>query len=190
MWPPDEDLLVAWRQLVADPDTAGAFAELVLGPLETDLARRFRQADPDQVCEAAGTAVLFLVKNSTRYDPSRSPLPAFLRLVAGRDLRNLRQAEYRRRRKQIPWDAVEHDLPAGNDSEEDFTMDDYPTFQAAVAELDEADRRAVELMRDGERDTDVFAEVFGVADRPADERKAIVKREKDRIKARLKRRVS
>jgi RNA polymerase sigma-70 factor (ECF subfamily) len=187
MWPPDEHLLASWRRLVSDPDTAGAFAGLVLRPLEADLARRFPRADPDQVGEAADTAVANLVKYPTRFDPARSPLPAFLRMIAGRDVLNLLRAERRHRRGRIPWDAVEHDLPAGNVPEEGLTWVEFPALRAAVEGLDETDRRVLELMLDGERDTDVFAEVLGIADRPADERKAVVKREKDRIKARLRR---
>ena len=46
MWPPDDELLTAWQRLVADPAAAGPFAELVLRPLEADLARQFPTPTP------------------------------------------------------------------------------------------------------------------------------------------------
>jgi DNA-directed RNA polymerase specialized sigma24 family protein len=187
MWPSDDELLAAWRRLVADPDTAGAFAALALPPLEADLARQIRGADPHLVTEAADVTVAAFLKNPTRFDPARSPLPAFLRLAARRDLLNLRRAECRHREGRVPWDSVEFDLPAGNDPEEGPALADHPALRVAVDGLCETDRRVLELMLDRERATAVFAAVLGVEDRPADEQARIVKRAKDRVIARLKR---
>lgn len=186
MWPPDDQLLDAWRRLVADPDSAAAFALLVLDPLEADLRRLFPHADPHHATEAADTAVLAVVKNPAAFDPARSPLPAFLRLVARRDLLNLRQRDGRHHRGRIPWDAVELTHPAGNEGGAE-TFADHPDLLAAVAGMDEPDRRVFELMRDGERDTPVFAAALGMTDLPADAQAAGVKRAKDRVTARLKR---
>ena len=55
MWPPDDELCAAWRRLAADPTTAGAFAELVLPPLEADLRRQFARAE--YTVDKAGPAV-------------------------------------------------------------------------------------------------------------------------------------
>lgn len=52
---------------------------------------------------------------------------------------------------------------------------------------DERDRRAVLLVISNERSTDAFAEVWGVAELPPTERCAAVKRNKDRVKARIRR---
>ena len=52
---------------------------------------------------------------------------------------------------------------------------------------DERDRRAVLLLIADERSTEAFAEVWDVADLPRDERFAVVKRNKDRVKARIRR---
>jgi hypothetical protein len=187
MWPPDEQLCDAWRRLVADPTAAGAFAELVLPPLEAGLRRRFPRCEPDATTDAAHWAVLAFLKNPTAFDPARGPLPAFLRLAARRDLINILQRDARHHRGRIPWDGVELAQPAGNEREVAETFADHPELVAAVAELDEADRAVFELMLDGERDTAVFAAVLGIADRPADEQFDDVKRAKDRVKARLKR---
>lgn len=189
MWPPDDNLCDAWRRLVVDPDTAGAFAALVLPPIEADLARQFGRLrpHPDDVTTAADWAVAAFLRNPTAYDPARGPLPAFLRLAARRDLINLLKGEERRRRGRIPWDGVELTHPAGNGTEEGESLADHPELLAAVEGLDEADRAVLELMLDGERDTAAFAAALGLTDLPPDEQFEMVKRAKDRVKARLKR---
>lgn len=187
MWPNDDELVAAWRRLVADPDTGGAFAEAVLPPLEADLARQFPRTYPHDITDAADWAVAAFLRNPTSFDPARGRLPAFLRLAARRDLLNLLDAEKRRRRGRIPWEGVELTQPAGNDPEEAECLADLPAMRAAVEVLSDSDRRVLDLMLDGERETAVFAAVLGLADRPAAEQADEVKRVKDRIKARLKR---
>jgi len=187
MWPPDDELLAAWRLLVADPDTAGAFCALVLPPLEADLTRSSPTRDPADISTAADDAVLAFLRRPAAFDPLRCPLPAFLRFVAGRDLINLRDREQRHHRGRIPWAGVELTHPAGNEWEEGKRLADHPNVRAAVAALADADRRVYALMCEGARDTAVFAAELGLADRPADEQTEAVKRTKDRIKARLKR---
>jgi hypothetical protein len=187
MWPLDDQLFAAWRGLVADPTTAGAFAELVLPPLEADLRRLFPRTDSDDITDAADWAVAAFLRTPMAFDPARGPLPAFLRLAARRDLINILQRDGRHHLGRIPWAGVELSHPAGNEGVEAETFADHPELAAAVADLDEADRAVFELMLDGERDTAVFSAVLGIADRPADEQFDAVKRAKDRVKARLKR---
>ena len=191
MWPADDTLVDAWAALVADPDTAAAFAELVLDPLTQALAahRRFRFTDPDSISDAAGVAVLAVLKSPTRYDPSRSPLHRYLEMIATRKLLSLLTAEKKHRAGRIPWDSVELDLPARNEGAED---DDSPSFdtpelQAVIAGLTVAERAVFDLLRTDERRTAAFAEALGIAGLPVPEQEAEVKRAKDRIKARLKR---
>ncbi|MBX9583718.1 MAG: hypothetical protein K2X87_25730 [Gemmataceae bacterium] len=188
MWPPDAELLTAWQRLLADPDTAGAFAIAVLRPLEADLADRFRSDHPDDLAAAADTAVAALVRRPDRYDPARLPVRAYLLMAARRDLLNLRDRERRHHRGRIPWAAVELDPPAGNDEGEDDPPGfDSPALAAAIEELSAVERQGLDLMRAGVKDTPAFARLLGMADRPAGEQAAEVKRLKDRIMARLKR---
>lgn len=189
MWPPDAELLAAWRVLVADPDVGGAFADLAFGPLAADLARRFPRADPADLDTAAGDSLLAFLKRPARYDPGRSPLPAFLRLIARRKLSHLLAAGRRHRAGRIPWDAVEDDLPGRNPegAGDDLPGLDAPGVKAAIDDLSGDDRVVWELMLDGESKTPVFAAALGLADRPAAEQAAAVYRVKDRIKQRLKR---
>lgn len=187
MWPTDEELLAAWGRLVADPDAGGAFAVAVLRPLESDLARQFPRAHPDDVATAAGDAVLALLRRPGTFDPARGPLPGFLRLAARRDLVNLLDKEKRHHRGRIPWEAVELSHPDRNEVEESVSLADFPGLREAIDSLPDDDRRVLDLILDGERDTAVFAAVLGLSDRPADVQFDEVKRAKDRVKARLKR---
>ncbi|MBN9523150.1 hypothetical protein J0H58_32320 [bacterium] len=187
MWPSDDEIHDAWRRLVADPDTGTAFVALVLPPLEAALGRLFPRVDPHRVAEAADDAVLSIIRRATAFDPGRSPLRKFLLLVARRDLSNILKADGRHHRERIPWATVELTHPAGNESTDGETFADHPELLAAVEGMSPDDQRVFELMRDGERDTPVFAAALGIAHLPADEQAAEVKRAKDRVMARLKR---
>src|SRR5204862_6197783 len=121
------------------------------------------------------------------YEPSRLPLPAFLRMIARRRLLNLRDKEKRHQAGRIPWATVELDLPDRKDSEGELAFAEHPRLREVIDSLSEADRRVFDLMLDGERDTAVFAAALGVSDRPSEEQFDVVKRAKDRNKARLKR---
>ena len=186
MWPDDETLTDAWRALVADPDTAAAFAASVLAPLIADTARTFSWVDPDTVYEAASGAVLALLKTPGLYDPGKLKLPGFLRMAARGDVKNLLDKESRRNRGRIPWDRVALDRPSAAESER-RALADHPGLLAAVETLSECDRRVFELMLDGERDGDVYAAALGLSDRPVGERAAEVKRAKDRVLKKLQR---
>lgn len=188
-WPPDDDLLEAWRRLVADPDTGAAFAALVLTPLANDLARRGRTPDRDAIDTAAGTAVLELLEHAARYNPDRSPLRSYLLMTAEGRLLNVIAAEARHhRRRAVSADFVEHAPDERNEQVDDDTPSfDAPELQPVLAALSEQERRIFDLMRDGERDTPVFAAVLGITDRSSDEQRHEVKKAKDRILARLRR---
>jgi DNA-directed RNA polymerase specialized sigma24 family protein len=187
MWPPDADLVAVWSRLSDDPTAPGRFAAIVLPALEADLARQFPRVDPEILTDAADTAVATVLRNPAVYNPDKATLAAFLRLVARRDLLNLIRAERRHQRRRIPWESVELSCPDGNEEEDTAVLADYPAIQAVIDALCETDRRVLELMLDGERQTLAFAEVLGLADRSATEVADAVKRVKDRIKARLKR---
>ncbi|MBX9623524.1 MAG: hypothetical protein K2X82_06895 [Gemmataceae bacterium] len=189
MWPPDDDLLAAWRRLVADPDTGGAFAEFVLSPLLAEVARYAPAADPGDHLSAAGDAVLAVLRDPGGYDPSQSPLRSYLRLIAGRKLINHRERDRKHRDNRIPLAAVEDDLPDGNRQGEGDDLPDFdsPALRPVVDSLSADERRVFDLMRAGERATAAFAHALGIADRPTGEQAAEVKRVKERVFKRLQR---
>jgi len=187
IWPPDDELLAAWGRLVGDPTSGTAFVSLALPPLVRALALWGKGAHADDIETAAADAVLALIKRPERYDPAKSPLPAFLLLVARRRWLNQFAAERRHRVGKIPWDDVEFALADGNEEGDDAPSFDRPEMQGVIASFSDVDRRLFDLMLGGERNTAAFAAVMGITDRPSDEQEREVKRAKDRIKARLKR---
>jgi RNA polymerase sigma-70 factor (ECF subfamily) len=189
-WPPDEELLAAWGRLADEPTAGGAFVALTLPQLVRQLTAWRPTADPHAVESVAADVLLWLVKNPARYDPARSPLPAFLLLVARRKLLTELASERRHQVGKIPWDDVEFVLADRNEEvDDDSPSFDHPELQAVIATLSETDRRLLDLMRDGERSSIAFAAVMKIADRPIEEQEREVKRAKDRIKARFKRAV-
>jgi len=185
-WPPADVLLGAWRRLIDDPDTAAEFAALVLAPLASGLAARQRHADPDDTASAAGDAVLAFLKRPEAYDPARLPLANYLLLIAKRRLLNQSESERRHHVGRIPWDCVELEVAGRNEEGADDTPDlDAPELAAVRSQFTDVEQRVWQLMRNGGRRTEEFAEVLGLAGDP--EAAAHVKRVKDRILARLKR---
>lgn len=190
MWPPDDTLLAAWTRLVNDPDTAAAFASLVLEPLIEELAWRQPSVAADLIDTAAETAVLAVIRNADRYDPARLPLTAYLLMIARRKLKSAETADRRHHQSRIPWDCVEDDQFTRNEEEEDDGPSfDHPKIQAVIATFTPAERRTLDLQRCGERRTAVFSAALGIADRTVAEQEAEVKRVKDRILKRLQRAV-
>lgn len=193
--PTDEELLALWTTFVADRLIVNEFAGAVLPALIARLTAALPTAHPHDVVTAAEDTLLAFLKHPERFDPNRSRLLSYLLMAARCDFLNRQKGERRHHRGRIPWDSVELDAGAWNsEEEEDAREDDGVTFdrpevQAAVASLSEPDRRVLDLMRAGERQTAAFAGVLGVDDQPVAEQETVVKRAKDRIKARLRRAV-
>lgn len=187
--PTDEELLTLWTNLVADPLTVNAFAEAVLPELIARLTAALPTAHPHDIVTAAEDTFLALLKRPEAFDPNKGRLLSYLLMAARCDFLNRHKGERRHHRGRIPWDSVELDAGAWKEEEDDSPTFDGPELQAAVASLSHLDRRVLDLMRAGERQTAVFAGALGVGDQSVAEQEAVVKRAKDRIKARLKRAV-
>jgi DNA-directed RNA polymerase specialized sigma24 family protein len=185
-WPSPERALELFARLRPD-DTVGHadFAVAFLDPLAEHL-RRNNTAHDHALFEAAEDAVISLLKNPAAFDPARGSLQSYLCMSAAGDLKNVLSRERRHHEKRA---SVELDDFAGKEEDEgeDLPSLDHPTFAAAIAEFTDPERAALELMRDGVRETARFAEVLGIAGRAPREQFAEVKRAKDRIKQRLKR---
>ena len=135
-------------------------------------------------------SIMSYLQAPDHYDPSKSSLLTYLRIDAHGDLLN----EHDRMKRAL--DAEERVAVEVADEQRKGAIDEYSsdrepppmTFaQIRDAFPDERDRRAVLLLIADERSTEMFAEVWDVADLPADEQFAAVKRNKDRVKARLRR---
>lgn len=114
----------------------------------------------------------------------------YLRLACVRDLQNLLAKESRHASGRISVESVEFSLSDGNDVSE--TVADSLDGQRLVAELTRgmtSEEQAVfSLMLEGERSTRVAAEVMNIGHLALEEQAKRVKRVKDRIKKRMRRR--
>ncbi len=199
--PPSHDeakaLLVRLR--TGDPTAA---SDLVVAYLD-DLARWLQNRNPTVSAEdcltAAEDALLALIKKPTSYNPKRSSLMGYLQMSASGDLKNWLRAERRHVWRKIDLEDVELSLgegkylrdgeadPAQRLEEKEWSPRSAKVIGALRTKLSPEEQRVMDLMLDGERKTQAYAEVLGLSRLPAAEQKREVKRVKDRLKKRLER---
>jgi hypothetical protein len=190
-WPSEAEVTRLTTELLANRATAPAeIAVAFLGPLATYLRRQFPYADPDHCEEAAGRAITDTVRGAARYDPTRLDLGRFLRMVARRDLQNLLDKEKRHAAPLVSLEFVEEPPERRKILAEDTSRPNFndPRIIAERAAFAPSEHAAFELMRAGERNTEVFARAAGLIGTP-DELERAVKQLKDRVKIRLRRAV-
>jgi RNA polymerase sigma-70 factor (ECF subfamily) len=196
---PDDASLVE-RLTRRDPTAPADLAEIYLQDINSALARRHPEVDSSIPTTAAIDAILDFAEHPERFDPSRSSLRRYLLMAGEGDLRNALRAEARHRKRRAPVDVVEQAAATGNIEETalgagDPVGDEVVTRIVAhearrrLAELtpSKVERAAMELLITGERRTDPYAELLGIAHLPAVERRRQVKRLKDRLTKRLQR---
>jgi hypothetical protein len=146
--------------------------------------------DSERLHDFAVDSIMSYLRAPHRYDPAQSSLLSYLRMDAHGDLLNEHD------RLQRAGEAERQVCVEVGDLERKGIPDEYPSDRepptmtlAQIREVfpDERDRRAVLLLIADERSTEAFAEVWDLADLPPDERFAVVKRNKDRVKARIRR---
>jgi glycerol-3-phosphate cytidylyltransferase-like family protein len=202
MVPDEKELLAIYRRLISDePDAPVDLVELCLDPLIRVLQLRYPTLpDPDWASDIATDTLLSFAQDPYRYIPERGHLWSYLILDASRNLQNLIQKEERRRRRLISLNSVDLvSLDRNINVEEEVLERLVPTFFAGQYDVnqiyeqlrreitDPRDWQVLRLLSTGERRTQVFAEVLGIAHLPADEQRKQVKRVKDRLRIRLKR---
>ena len=188
---------------VASAALAEAYYEYLARWLWHTQRRAYPALDEQHCYDAAGSAIVGLLRNPAAYQPARAALDAYLRMSARGDLQNLLRAERRRQLHHVPLTAVEDASGAGNylrddsadpariverDEEAATTAEQVTALTAAAAEgLTAGEARALALLRQGERQTAAFAAALGIAHLPFGEQQATVKRVKDKLKKRLER---
>jgi hypothetical protein len=189
-WPEADELAALYAGLVvgaplAPSDLAGA----VLDPLVAHLRYRFPGADEHDYHSAAADAVVSLIRSPAVYNPARRGLRGFLQMAAEQDFRNLRDVQRKHHTNRESSEYVELAADVRNNPADGDSPFDDPPLAVEIGSFAADERAVFELMRDGERDTSVFAAALGIGHLSPDEQTSIVKRVKDRIKARLKRAV-
>jgi RNA polymerase sigma-70 factor, ECF subfamily len=158
--------------------------------------------DRDLINDATVDAVFGYIRHPEKFDPNQSGLLGYLKRAAERDLINVVKQDRRRRRGEELEEDVEVSILVRNKSSEidrirrDAEGEAISRIQkeralAEVAESEnERDKVLLHLMAEGERSTSKFAAALGITDLPTAEQRHIVKQNKDRLKAHLKRRKS
>ena len=173
-----------------------AFAELaeeVMESLVEKLSRKYPNLrDPDLPTEAVADALMDYSKRPEQFDPTQRGLFGFLVMAAEGDLKNALAKIDRRKKKEIQLEFVEVDERVGNIRDRTGELEekiDSERMQDALDALfdDPKDRAVVKLIMEGERATEVFAQVLELEALPEDQQRTEVKRNKDRIKKRLQR---
>lgn len=184
----EDELLSLWRNLVADPDAGGAFAEAVLPDLERRAASLGRGGDdPHALADACEETVMGLLRSPGSFDPAKMPLSAYLLMSVRGDLANIRARVEKRRRVVASWGGVELDELPRNMGVEADSLADFPEIRAVVESLTGEDAVMLRLLCEGERRTAVCAAALGVGHLSPKEQADHVKRVRDRVIAKLKR---
>ena len=182
------------RLLGRDPVATEEMFSLAAPELEKHLRLRFPSLavgiDPDIYVSAVYETLTDYFKSPGKYDPAKSGLMTYLRLAWRRDMQNLLAKESRHASGRISLESVEFSLSDGNDFSD--TVADSLDSKRLVADLTRgmtSEERAVfSLMTEGERSTRAAAEAMNIGHLALEEQAKRVKRVKDRIKKRMRRR--
>jgi RNA polymerase sigma-70 factor (ECF subfamily) len=152
-----------------------------MGPLATAIKHDLK-SDDDDAHDASIDAVFEYLNEPSNFDPAKGRLSTFLCSIAKRravDRLRANRARIGREegfaavvevRATAPKERMERDIEA---------RELWRRVQETVQ--DPRDRRALELILDGERSTNVLAETLGLSSLPADEWPRAVKRHRDRL---------
>jgi hypothetical protein len=187
------------RLLSGDPTASNDLANACLEPLVVWLRETNPRVSEDVCLEAAEEAILTVIRNPTSYSPERQTLEVYLRMSARGDLLNLLGKERRRNKGRVSLASVELLPDVGkylgrvDDPSLRLCLDEEKQgCESAIPdslrrELCETDLHAMELIVQKERETGVFAALFGLLHLPVKEQRREVKRRKDRLKKMLER---
>ncbi|VTR93588.1 Uncharacterized protein OS=Roseiflexus sp. (strain RS-1) GN=RoseRS_2252 PE=4 SV=1 [Gemmata massiliana] len=191
-WPSEDDGRRIYAELmsVSTLCAQNEFAVAYLQPVCDFLAREFSHTPEDVRHTAATEAVLNVIRHPERYDPTRLPIAAYLRMAARRDMLTLLARDGRRRAREIPLATVEEPSTGQNKRVEqaDELVWSDPRIVAVVDSFTPSERITFELLRVGERQTHAYARALGW-DEERPDLEVAVKRVKDRVKVRLVRAV-
>jgi hypothetical protein len=178
--------------LVASQELAAAFLLVVVDRLK----QRFPGLDDESlIFDAATDAILSYAERPSQYKPDGLRLLAYLVMSADGDLKNALRRHQRRAHRELSMSDVELLLDARNPEEDKEAYPEHavgPEVNGVARRVrevipDPVDQQFIDLMIQGERRTDAFAKVLGIADMEVKQQRKIVKQHKDRLKKRLTR---
>jgi hypothetical protein len=200
----DEEIDFHRRLVEGDPVASSELVSAYLLTLIAHLTKtNSRRVPPDFIEQAAGEALISLIKNPISFDPSKSdgPLPlfAYLKLSAQRDMQNVLAKEARhwhgRKRLQSVEESPEGWKYLGREEDPSRPLELSEQAQKAEQEilrsmrqgLSLGEQQFLELMLQGERKTTAFADRLGIGHLSFREQQSEVKRVKDKLKKQIER---
>ena len=185
-------LAVHGRLLAGDPTASADLFEFVYGPLIGHAIKKHAAfgMDEDRARDLAVGVLASLVEEPTMFDPQQGNLFGFLCMMLDGDAKNAGRDEVNRQKKFSEF-AVEVEQVGGNSysSSPETRLDAeriISQHHAAIV-VEEGDSEILRLVLQDERDYETYAEALGIAHLPLEEKRAEVKRRKDRIEKRLER---
>lgn len=175
------------RLIRRDPNALERLAEELIPFLKRTLRKRFRSAAEDLIVDATVDAFLEYAAHPHRLEASFACLDRVLLYAARRNLINFLEADRRRRLRESRYlEYVEGTL----DRRDPFPNGlDASSLQCLLSvAVNEGERKALRQWFAGERAVRPLAALLGRSDAPLTEQRKEVKRFKDRIIKRLRRR--
>jgi RNA polymerase sigma-70 factor (ECF subfamily) len=194
-----DELLLLHRALLDDnPRAPERFLALAAPRLHAILKRRHATLPREIVLDAATDALLFLVQHPERFQSGKGTLLNFLVSVADNKLRDALRTLIRKKEIYVGG-SVELALVEANHRVEgdteglEFQLDPdvLPLGLARLLEEtlpDPTDRRIWELVCRGRAETAAYAAILGLSASPLEQQRAEVKRHRDRVVAKVRRR--
>lgn len=182
------------RLLSLDPVAPEELFTITAPEIEKHLRARFPSlapsVDPDIYLSAVYETLTDYFKAPEKYDPAKSGLMTYLRLACRRDLQNLLAKESRHASGRISLESVAFSLSDGNDISERVAnnLDNQQLISDLMQGMTSEEQAVFSLVMEGERSTRVAAEAMNIGHLALEEQAKLVKRVKDRIKKRIRRR--
>lgn len=198
---PDDLQDIYQRLLLDEPDAPSDLIELALDPLIKFLHSKYHSyKDPTVLTDIAIDSLFKFVQQPNRYNPDKSNLWSYLCMDVLSDMHNALDKEQRRASHEIPLDSVaDHQFDRNNEVEELVLEKLVPLALPPNSDMDvimgrlrneitdPIDWQIIGLWCDGERKTEIYAEVLGITHLSLPEQTKIVKKNKDRLRVQLKR---
>jgi hypothetical protein len=186
-------LLAVHGRLLADDPTASAdLFELVYGPLIGHAIKKHAAfgMDEDRARDLAVGVLASLIERPAIFDPQKGSLFGFLCMMLDGDAKNAVRDEANRQ-KIFSGVAVEVEQVGGKSyvTSPETKVDAERIMSQYGAEIvvEEGDHEVLRLILEEERDYDAYAFALGISHLPPEQKRAEVKRRKDRIEKRLQR---
>lgn len=180
------------RLLAGDRTASKDLLDLVLVFISEETARKFPRMDKQLVWDGVVDALLDYCEKPTRF-ASDGSLEGFLLTAAWRNAANLFKGEQRRKQRQqkVAAKKMENDIaddPAARSIRQEEEKKRAEEVSRLLACLDDPiDREFAKLQFSGARKAEEFARLLGIEQLTIGEQRKIVKQNKDRIRALLKR---